>query len=61
MRKLAIVLLFYINYGIKAVRDKGLKVVLYGFYLFAAVVITYTTLKKGVYEPYENAVLNHIF
>ena len=50
----------YINYGIRAVRDKGLKAILYWFYFLAAVVITYTTLKKGVYEPYENAILNYI-
>ncbi len=51
----------YINYGIESIKDKPTKAFFYGFYLLAAIVVTISTLQKGVYEPYENVLINSLF
>lgn len=51
----------YISYGIKATNDKVTKVTLYFFYFISAIFITFTTLQKGVYIPYDNALFSILF
>lgn len=51
----------YIDYGIKTLKDPVLRRFFYLFYLLAAIAITYATLKKGVYTPYENVITNFLF